>query len=407
MDGAATPDGAPAGEEPGAPTANGVPASDMADAEGERAAGLVFDDRYLSHNTGLALIDDREPYPFADPVPHVSSPALVGRAKHLLDLTGLTDRMLRMEATPAEDTALLAYHTPDYVRRVGELSATGGDAGEGAPLGRGGDRIARLAAGGAIAAVDGVMAGRVRAAYALVRPPGHHAMADRGMGFCIYNNAVIAARHAQRAHDASKVLVLDWDVHHGNGTQDAFYADPTILFVSLHQDDLYPPGWGRVDQVGTGPGEGFTVNIPLPAGTGNRGYQEAFDRIVVLIARQFAPDLIIISAGQDASVNDPLARMALTLDGYRAMAHRMLEVATDCCGERLVVTQEGGYAAEYAPYCTAAIVETLVGVAPGDEPLADPYGERALTMPPSRELGLDADRALDRATTLLRRYWTL
>jgi len=134
-------------------------------------------------------------------------------------------------------------------------------------------------------------------------------MADEGMGFCVFNNVDLAARQAQRVHGAARVLIVDWDVHHGNRTRAAFWADPSVLFISLHQDDLYPPGWGATDQVGIGEGEGFTVNVPLPAGTGNRGYAEAFATIVVPIARQFDPDLVIVSAGQDASVFDSLARM--------------------------------------------------------------------------------------------------
>jgi acetoin utilization deacetylase AcuC-like enzyme len=267
--------------------------------------------------------------------------------------------------------------------------------------------VARLAAGGTIAAVDAVMTGAVDAAYALVRPPGHHAMADEGMGFCVFNNAVVAARQAQGTHGAERVLILDWDVHHGNGTQAAFWADPSVLFISLHQDDLYPPGWGAADQVGVGEGEGFTVNVPLPAGTGNRGYDEAFARIAVPIARQFDPDLVIISAGQDASVFDPLARMSLTLAGYRAITEAMMTVAAECCQGRLVITQEGGYAPQYAPYCTATVAQTLVGILPGDESIADPYGERAETQPASVTLGLDAASAIERAIAVQQRYWAI
>lgn len=369
--------------------------------------GLVFDDRYLTFNTGLSLIGYREPYPFAEPVPHVSGPGLVGRAKHLLDLHGFTDCLLRIAPYEASDEDLGVYHVPAYLERVRELDRSGGDAGDGAPLGRGGERVARLAAGGAMAAVDAVMRGQARAAYALVRPAGHHAMADRGMGFCIYNNAVVAAHHAQRAHRADKVFILDWDVHHGNGTQDAFYADPTVLFMSLHQDDLFPVGWGKVEQVGSELGEGFTVNIPLPAGTGRRGYLEAFERLVLPIARQFSPDLVIVSAGQDASVLDPLGRMSLTTEAYREMTRRVMALADEACGGRVVMIQEGGYAPTYAPYCTAAIIETLVGHAPGTTPLGEPYGERAETMPATRELGLDAERALDLAAAVLRRYWSI
>jgi acetoin utilization deacetylase AcuC-like enzyme len=203
------------------------------------------------------------------------------------------------------------------------------------------------------------------------------------------------------------VLILDWDVHHGNGTQAAFWADPSVLFVSLHQDDLYPPGWGAADQVGIGDGEGFTVNVPLPAGTGNPGYAEAFARIAMPIAQQFDPDLVIVSAGQDASVFDPLARMSLTLAGYRAMTEAMMTVAAECCQGRLVVTQEGGYAPQYAPYCSATVAQTLVGVLPDDAWIADPYGERAETQPASVELGLDAERAIERAVVIQQRYWAI
>ena len=306
----------------------------------DRLVGLVFDDRYLTHNTGLDLIEDRSHYPFAEPVAHPSSPALVGRAKHLMDLFGIADRMRRIDPVCASDEQLTAYHA-GYLARVIEIAQTdGGDTGSGAPIGRGGDRVARLAAGGTLAAVDAVMSGAVDAAYALVRPPGHHAMADEGMGFCVFNNVVVAARRAQRVHGVDRVLILDWDVHHGNGTQAAFWADPSVLFISLHQDDLYPPGWGAADRVGIEAGEGFTVNVPLPAGTGNRSYAEAYAKIVVPIARQFDPDLVIVSAGQDASVFDPLARMSLTLAGYRAMTEAMVTVAAECCQGRLVVTQE-------------------------------------------------------------------
>jgi acetoin utilization deacetylase AcuC-like enzyme len=374
----------------------------------DNRVGLVFDDRYLTHNTGLDLIGDRILYPFAEPVAHPSSPALVGRAKHLMDLFGISERMTRIDPVIASDDQLTVFHTPEHLARVAEIGRTeGGDTGAGAPLGRGGDRVARLAAGGTIAAVDAVMTGVVDTAYALVRPPGHHAMADKGMGFCIFNNAVVAAHQAQRVHDADRVLILDWDVHHGNGTQAAFWSDPGVLFISVHQDELYPVGWGAADQVGIQEGEGFTVNIPLPAGTGNRGYAEAFAKIVVPISRQFSPNLVIVSAGQDASVFDPLARMSMTLAGYRAMTEAMLGVAADCRNGKLVVTQEGGYAPNYAPYCSATIAQALVGVVPDEDWIPDPYGERAKTQRASTELGLDAAAAIDRVIAVQERYWSV
>jgi acetoin utilization deacetylase AcuC-like enzyme len=232
-------------------------------------------------------------------------------------------------------------------------------------------------------------------------------MPDQGMGFCAYNNVVVAARHAQRAHGVSKVMTLDWDVHHGNGTQTAFLGDPNVLFISLHQDDLYPPGWGAVDQAGEGKGEGTTVNIPLPAGTGNVGYLCAFERIVLPVAIAFRPELVIVSAGQDANVNDPLARMTLTTLAYREMTKMMMDVAAECCDGRLVIAQEGGYAPTYAPYCTASIAETLAGAGSGALPIGEPYGPRAVSLPPNRTLGLDAGQAIDRAVSVQRQFWPL
>jgi acetoin utilization deacetylase AcuC-like enzyme len=173
----------------------------------------------------------------------------------------------------------------------------------------------------------------------------------------------------------------------------------------VHQNDLYPAGWGAADQVGILGGEGFTVNIPLPAGTGNRGYAEAFERIVAPICRQFGPQLVMVSAGQDANVFDPLARMALTLSGYRAMAETIMAVAADCCDGRLVITQEGGYAPHYAPYCSATIAQTLVGASDDGEWIADPYGDRAESQRPSIELGRDAAAAIEQTIAVQKRYW--
>jgi acetoin utilization deacetylase AcuC-like enzyme len=367
--------------------------------------GLVFDDRYLAHNTGLAIVDTGNLHPFAEPVPHVSSPALVGRAKQLIGHYGISDQMVRVTPYEADDASLLRYHTTDYLERVRLMSQTGGDAGQGAPLGIGGDRIARLATGGVMAAVDAVMTGGLEAAYALVRPPGHHAMADKGMGFCIFNNVVVAAKHAQTHFGVEKILILDWDVHHGNGTQDALYHDPSVLFISIHQDDLYPVGWGAADHIGEGSGEGFTVNIPLPGGTGSEGYLEAFSRIVMPISLAFDPDLIIVSAGQDASVVDPLARMALTTSTYRAMTRAMMDIAGQCCNGRLVIAQEGGYAAAYAPYCSAAIAETLTAPPEDLARVHEPYGPRAETMPSALTVGLDAERAIQRVVDVQAPFW--
>lgn len=372
-----------------------------------RRVGLVFNHRYLTHNPGLFLIGYREPYPYAEPVPHPSSATIASRTKHLLDLFGLSDAMLNIEPEPIGDGTLRLIHTAAYIQRVKDISRNGGDTGTGAPIGAGGERITRLSAGGVVAAVDAVMRGAVHHAYALVRPPGHHAMSDRGMGFCVYNNVAIAARHARQRYSAERVAILDWDVHHGNGTQDSFFDDPSVLFISIHQEDLFPVGWGALDQVGDGEGEGYTVNVPLPAGSGNMTYANVMDQIVLPILRQYAPDLILVSAGQDGSTMDPLGRMSLTTAAYRAMTRQIRDLADEVCESRLVVAQEGGYSEIYAPYCSAAIGEGLCEGLEGISPVEEPYGPRAESMPATRVMGLDAQAAIAAARDRYSRYWSL
>ena len=373
--------------------------------------GLVFDDRFLNFNMGLAtMVLERETHcPFSEPVPHPSSPLLVSRAKQLMDIYGVTDRMERIDAYEVDDEALRLVHTQAYLDHVRELSfgSSVGSLGEEAPMDLGGERIARLSAGGVLAAVDAVMGDRLRRVYALVRPPGHHAMPDEGMGFCTFSNVAIAAKYAQRRYGAGRVLILDWDVHHGNGTQHVFYGDASVLFISLQQEDLYPLNSGTVTQQGEGEGLGFTVNLPFPAGGGEALYLAAFDRIIEPIARQFHPDLIIVSAGQDASVVDPLGRMSLTTSSYRAMTRRMMALADECCEGRLVVAQEGGYAMAYAPYCSAAIGEALCGVPDSEARVIEAYGSRANLQPAKHHIGLDGEAALAAISDVQRRFWAL
>jgi len=235
----------------------------------------------------------------------------------------------------------------------------GGDAGEIAIVGRGSYEIALLSTGGTITAVDSVMENKVDNVYALTRPPGHHAEAQEGKGFCIFNNVAIAAKYAKEKYNLKKVLVLDWDVHHGNGTEQAFYEDDETLFISIHQDRLFPVGRGFIEHCGEGKGEGYTVNIPLPAGTGNAGYMHAFEEVVSPIVDQFKPELILVSAGQDPSFFDPLARMMVTSEGFYQFAEAIKKLADKHCEGRFILSHEGGYSAEYVPFCSLAIVESM------------------------------------------------
>jgi acetoin utilization deacetylase AcuC-like enzyme len=341
-------------------------------------------------------------------VPHLSSPAIAGRTRQLLDYFRISNLMMKIDPEPVGDGTLRHYHTPEYIQRVIEISNSGGgDTGAGAVIGRYGEPIARLSTGGVVSAVDAVMRGTVHHALSIVRPPGHHAMSDRGMGFCVYANVAVAARHAQRRHGAERVAIVDWDVHHGNGTQDAFYADPSVLFISLHQDNLFPVGWGSLDQTGEDTGVGTTLNIPLPPGSGNPTYFAAFERLVIPAIREFAPDLIMVSAGQDASVMDPLGRMSLTTAAYRGMTHQLRDLADEVCDGRLVIALEGGYSEIYAPYCGAAIGEGLCEGVGDFDPVEEPYGSRAESQPATLRIGLDAEKALSDAVEAHRRHWKL
>jgi acetoin utilization deacetylase AcuC-like enzyme len=369
--------------------------------------GLVFDDRYLQHNSNpLRLPLSKEPLPFVEPVDHPSNPRLVERTMKLLGMTGLIDDLVRIPGQRATEDDLLVYHTEWYLEHVRSLCASGGgDAGAGAPVAADSYEVAMHSAGGVKSAVNAVMNDQVRQCYALVRPPGHHAMAEKGMGFCVFANVVAAAHHARKAYGLERVLILDWDVHHGNGTQDAFYADPNVLFISLHQDRWFPPDFGWIDQSGIGDGVGYTVNIPMPAGSGNVVYTAAFDEIVPPIVEQYQPELIIVSAGQDASAWDPLARMILTTSGFRMMTRKMQELADTVCNGRLVLAQEGGYSEPYAPYCTMAIFEELLGRKTGIEEPLDP--DRVLQWPSINEMSGDQRAMLDAVRNHQSQFWKM
>ena len=238
---------------------------------------------------------------------------------------------------------------------------------------RGSFDAAALATGAALAAVDAVAMEaywRPDSLFALIRPPGHHATPDRAMGFCLFNHASVAARYALATYPFKRVAIVDWDVHHGNGTQEIHWEDPSVLFVSLHQWPLYP-GTGWLEEVGAGDGEGYTVNVPMPPGSGDREYGEAFDAVVEPALRSFAPELLIVSAGQDCHAADTLSNQMVSAGGFRAMAERLSRLASDL-GIGLVVLHEGGYNVSTLPQLDHAILGGLGGFeAPTDDIFAE------------------------------------
>src|SRR5229473_1106537 len=305
------------------------------------------------------------------PLGHIESAESKRRIRNLVEVSGLIDHLVQLKPRPATEDEILRLHTREYVERIKKLSSeAGGEAGEETPFGPGSYEIALLAAGGCITAVDAVLDGKVDNAYALVRPPGHHAEKDQGRGFCIFGNTALAAVHARQARGLARVAIVDWDVHHGNGTEHAFYSDPAVLTLSIHQDNNYPPASGAISATGEGAGRGYNINIPLPPGSGVGAYVATFERVVAPALRAFRPELILIASGLDASAMDPLASMMMTSEGYRTLTRIVLAVARDVCGGRLVACHEGGYSPAYVPYCGLAIIEELAGIRTGlDDPL--------------------------------------
>ena len=291
------------------------------------------------------------------------SPDSRRRIKALLDASGLADRLTVRSAPPVTREDLLLVHPARYVDRFRALSdAGGGDIGREALFSRGGFEIACLSAGLAKAAVSDVLAGRVDNAYALSRPPGHHCLPAEGMGFCLLANVAIAVEVARRDFGLERIAVLDWDVHHGNGTQEIFYDRPDVLTISIHQENCFPQDTGSIAERGTGAGLGFNLNIPLPPGCGHEAYLHAMRRLVIPALRDFGPELIVIASGLDANAVDPLARQLLYPGSFREMTRMVMAVADELCAGRIVAVHEGGYSEAEVPFCALAIVEELSGI---------------------------------------------
>ena len=351
--------------------------------------GFVWNELYGWHDTGTAA-----GHAFAStkvqPYQHYESSETKTRFASLVEVSGLGQQLVKIPAIPATEADILRVHTKEYLARIKaeSLLPKGGDAGDGeSPFGNGGYDIAALAAGGAIEALRAVVNGTVNNAYALVRPPGHHARPSTGMGFCIFANAAIAIQNVRETMGVQRVVVVDWDVHHGNGTQEIFYSDPNVLCISIHQDNLYPADSGFIDDIGEAAGS--VINIPLPAGSGNGAYIETLEKVVLPAIRNFAPDVIVVASGFDASAADPLGRMLVTSSGYRQLTELLLNVADEVCAGKLMMTHEGGYSPIYVPYCGLAVLEEMSGIKTG---MGDPYGHAFENLPDQNLTVAQADR---------------
>jgi acetoin utilization deacetylase AcuC-like enzyme len=339
---------------------------------------LVHTERFVEHET---------------PPGHVERPA---RAE-VLDVIASRWSARGVEVVPprpATRAQLARVHDEDYLRLIESTRGRSTRLDPDTYTSPASQEVALLAAGAAVDAVEHVMSGSHRAAFALVRPPGHHAERDRAMGFCLYNNIAVAAAHALTLN-ARKVAIVDYDVHHGNGTQHIFETDPRVLYISTHQYPYYP-GTGAAEEIGEGQGRGFTVNLPLEAGAVSEDYQTAFAGVVLPVLRQFEPDLVMISAGFDAHEDDPLGGMRLTADAFGAMTKELQAVAEECCRGRIVAVTEGGYDLKAFAASLDGAVEALHA---GDGALAE--AQWPLSGVPSRR----GTASVAHARSALRPFW--
>jgi acetoin utilization deacetylase AcuC-like enzyme len=317
--------------------------------------GYVYDPVYLEHDTGQ----------------HPENATRLEAIMSRLEESSLKKRLAHIPPRPATIEELALVHHEEYIAYVQAVAKKGGGwLDPDTVVSPGSYKAALYAAGGVIRAAEVVMT-EGGSAYALVRPPGHHATATQAMGFCLFNNVAIAARYALSRLSLERVAIIDFDVHHGNGTQEAFYDDPKVLYVSTHEFPLYP-GTGGLEETGTGDAKGTTVNIPLPAGSGDAEYLRVFDEVIVPVVRRFSPELILVSAGYDGHWSDRLAMMDLSVTGYARMAEVIKGLALELCRGHLVFTLEGGYPLAALAASVKATFDVLLGERDIDDPLGPP-----------------------------------
>jgi len=293
-----------------------------------RITGIVKDSRYLQHASGFS---------------HPESPERLAAVYEMLDNPHMSWKYVEIEPRAASHDEIAYVHTSSYIHYIAGTAGKNcvfldSDTIAGAET----YEIAKLAVGGLMNAIDGVMTGEMDNAFAFVRPPGHHAGPGNSAGFCVFNNVAVGAMHAIKKHGLKKILIVDWDLHHGNGTQKIFYSDRRVLYFSMHQYPYYP-GTGGLHEIGDGQALGYTVNVPLRYGAVNGTFISAFRKILEPIALAYKPELILVSAGFDTYYQDPLGGMRVTPEGFAAMARVLLNIADQCCSGRVVSVLEGGY----------------------------------------------------------------
>ena len=341
------------------------------------STGYLFDPVYLQHYQRG----------------HVEGPERLDHINQALDATGLRDRLVALTPEPISVERLARVHTPEHIQRVKSVAQRGGGGlksmGDETYVAPRSYEAALLAAGAIVAGVEAVLRGDAQNAFGLVRPPGHHAFADHGEGFCLFNNVAIAAAAARAEFKIDRILIVDFDLHHGNGTNAIFYDDPSVLFFSTHQWGIYP-GTGHFSEVGSGAGVGYSVNVPMLPGYGDTAMFRVFDGLLVPIARRFKPQLMLVSAGYDLHWTDRLGSMLVTDQGFFQLTRKLVMLANELCQGRLVMTLEGGYGLEGLAYGVVASFAAMLG----DETFTDPIGSCSRAELPFDASYLDQLRAL-------------
>ena len=318
--------------------------------------GYVYDPIYLKHDTGQ----------------HVENAKRLEAIISHLEQTKLKQQLTPINPRPASINEISLVHDKEYISRIRDVAQKGGGwLDPDTVISPDSYEAAIYAAGGVITAAEAVMDGEVGSAFALVRPPGHHATSQRAMGFCLFNNIAIATKYALDKYKLERILITDFDVHHGNGTQEAFYDDPQVLYISTHEFPFYP-GTGSLEETGSGAAKGTTINIPLPAGCGDAEYLQVFEQIITPAARRFNPQLIMVSAGYDLHWADNLALMQVSTTGFAEMAKIIKGLADELCNGRLVFTLEGGYQLKALSYSVKATFDVLLGSSQIEDPLGQP-----------------------------------
>jgi acetoin utilization deacetylase AcuC-like enzyme len=365
-------------------------------------AAVCWDDRFSTHDMGrgglylpvAGLIEDDI---------FVDNPQRIIRTRNLFRAAALDGRVNLLEPRSATMEELLRVHSHEHVERMEAVSAAGGgDAGGGyTPMDARSYELALLSAGSALTALERVVESADVVAHAMLRRSGHHAWRDSGYGFCVFNNCAIVAAAAREVSGLARVAIIDVDAHHGNGSESIFLDDPSVLTISIQQDRSFPVETGDVSTFGTGGGEGFNVNLNLPAGTGDPGYLDALDRVVLPVLAEYRPELIVVACGVDASLFDPMARLSVTATGFAQIGARLRTIASETCGGRIVSVQEGGYSPVYAPFCWLGLLEAMGGL----EVTVDPWEPFVGGQAGCRELEPWQVEANEATRRMLAPYW--